>query len=618
MEQGVQASGQPGLTNGQAKTKSLIYSLSALSVFAPGLARAQSGPAEGVSWLWALFVVLLLAALAVTGYLALRGRHLGRTSRDWASFPQDNPYPVLRISSQGEVLFANQASEDLLSKWGAYPGGTAPPEVAEAAARVAAGGGVESLQLTLNRRVLSLSLSAVSGQDYVHAYARDITDFQRAQERLAASEANYRTIFDSAQDAIFLHDAATGQIVDLNRRAGQMFGYSSEKLRRLGVGDLSSGEAPFNQEGALSLVHRVAAGSPQVVEWHAKAQGGRLFWAEVSLKKAEINGRHLVVAVVRDISHRKENEKRLQLAARVIENTMEGLVVTDPKGNIQMVNPAFSAITGYSAPEVLGQNPRLLKSNRHEPEFYTRMWGDLMEKGQWQGEIWNRRKSGEAYPQWLTITAIADPQKETVHYLGMFHDITILKEHQERMERRAYHDPLTGLPNRLLLNDRLQMALARAQRSGRFLAVMFTDLDGFKQVNDSLGHAMGDLMLQQVAARLKASLRDEDTISRQGGDEFVIILPDLADAGYAEVAARRVLAAVAQPYELEGNPARVTISLGIAVYPADGEDSDTLLRRADKAMYQAKQEGKNAFRFWSSLDQKQDPADQAIPAGSKG
>ena len=458
----------------------------------------------------------------------------------------------------------------------------------------------------------------MAGHGYVHAYTRDITDFQKAQQRLAASEANYRTIFDSAQDAIFLHDAATGRIVDHNQRAGQMFGYSVEEFRQFNVGEISSGEAPFRQEGALSMIHRAAAGNPQVVEWHAKAKGGRLFWAEVSLKKATMDGRQMVVAVVRDISHRKENEKQLQLAARVIENTMEGLLVTDLEGNIQMVNPAFSAITGFAAPEVLGKNPRLLKSGRHDAEFYAQMWRDLVDKGQWQGEIWNRRKSGEAYPQWLTITAIADSRQRTAHYLGMFHDITNLKQSQAWIERQAYHDPLTGLPNRLLLGDRLQMALARAQRSGRVLVVMFSDLDRFKRINDGLGHAIGDLLLQQVAARLKASLRDEDTIGRQGGDEFVIILPDLADAGYAEVAARRVLAAVAAPYELEGRATQVTISLGIAVFPGDGEDSETLLRRADEAMYQVKQEGRNGFRFWRPGDQDRERTSQATPAEGKG
>lgn len=618
MEHGVHAAGQASPARGQIRAGKFKYGLSALLVFAPGAAQAQTGGTPGGSGLWLLLLVLLLAALALAGFLALRQRRFRRQSGDWSSFPQDNPFPVLRISRAGEVLFANPASQDLLSKWGSFVGGQAPPEVAQAAGRVAAGGDLEELQLTLNRRILSLALSPVAGQSYVHAYARDITDFQKAQQRLAASEANYRTIFDSAQDGIFLHDAASGSIVDHNQRAGKMFGYSGEELRRLGVGDISSGEAPFNQEGALSVIHRAAAGRPQVVEWQAKAKSGRLFWAEVSLKRASMDGRQMVVAVVRDISHRKESEKRLQLAARVIENTMEGLLVTDPEGTIQMVNPAFSAITGYGAPEVLGQNPRLLKSDRHDPEFYAAMWRDLTEKGQWQGEIWNRRKDGEAYPQWLTITAIADPQKQTAHYLGMFHDITILKQSQDKIKRQAYHDPLTGLPNRLLLNDRLQMALARAQRSGRVLAVIFSDLDGFKQVNDSLGHAMGDLMLQEVARRLRACLRDEDTISRQGGDEFVIILPDLADAGYAEVAARRVLAAVSQPYDLEGQSASVTISLGIAVFHGGEEDSETLLRRADKAMYQAKQQGKNAFRFWQAANQEQEPSQQTAPAGGEG
>ncbi|MEZ4528358.1 MAG: diguanylate cyclase [Desulfobacterales bacterium] len=297
-----------------------------------------------------------------------------------------------------------------------------------------------------------------------------------------------------------------------------------------------------------------------------------------------------------EIAERQKAEQQLRLAASVFENAVEGILITSADGTIQKVNPGFTAITGYSAEEVVGHNPRMFKSGRHEIDFYKKMWKELLEKGQWQGEIWNRRKSGEPYPEWMSIAVIRDAQGEPHHYVGLFRDITDEKQTQDQLAHQAYHDPLTGLPNRLLFNDRLGRALAYAERNGINLAVLFLDLDKFKNINDTHGHHIGDLLLQEVAVRLKKSVRNEDTVARMGGDEFTLILHDThrGEPDACETA-RRILASLSAPFDLENQEIHTTPSIGIAIYPNDGKDAETLVNRADAAMYRAKHEGRGRY-----------------------
>ncbi len=306
-----------------------------------------------------------------------------------------------------------------------------------------------------------------------------------------------------------------------------------------------------------------------------------------------------IVGAMQDITERRRSEEEMRLLVRVFENTIEGIVVTDANEVIQMVNRAFTDVTGYSAEEAVGQTPRLLNSGRHSRDFYADMWASLMNSGYWQGEIWNRRKSGEAYPEWLTITAIRDARGQVSHYVGVFHDITETKRNQEQIAYQAYHDALTGLPNRLLFNDRLKMALARAQRKHTGLAVMFLDLDRFKNINDSLGHAVGDRLLQSVAKRLVHWLREEDTVARLGGDEFIMLLQDTMDPEYAMHVGQRILESLSEPFRVGGQDLYVSASIGITLYPHDGRDLETLVSNADIAMYRAKEEGRNNCKLFT-------------------
>jgi len=307
--------------------------------------------------------------------------------------------------------------------------------------------------------------------------------------------------------------------------------------------------------------------------------------------------------MIMDISRRRQEEMELQLAAKVFENSVEGVMISDAKGQILRVNRAFSLVTGYSEGDVVGRSPRVLRSGRHEKKFYSKMWLRIKEKGAWQGEIWNKRKNGEVYAEWLSISAIRDERGNVTHYVGIFSDVTEQKLSEERIKNLSYYDQLTSLPNRRLFQERLKQAMVRAHRDGQWVAVMFLDLDRFKTVNDTFGHAIGDLLLQKTAERLQQCVRASDTLARLGGDEFTVVLADLegqqAAVKGAAAVADKMLAALTRPFDLPGQEIVTSTSIGIALYPQDSDTISDLLRYADSAMYQAKAQGRGNYIFYS-------------------
>ncbi|MGA3081332.1 MAG: EAL domain-containing protein [Terracidiphilus sp.] len=308
-----------------------------------------------------------------------------------------------------------------------------------------------------------------------------------------------------------------------------------------------------------------------------------------------------IIMFSEDITQQKQAEERLRLAASVFTHSREGIVITDLDGNILDVNDTFTRITGYDRDEVLGRNPRLLSSGLHGREFYAEMWRAIKETGQWSGEIWNRHKSGEIYPEMLTINALFGESGDVWQYVALFSDISALKEHERKLEHVAHYDILTGLPNRVLLADRLHQAMAQSRRRDQPLAVAFLDLDGFKAVNDRHGHEAGDQLLTALATRLKQTLRDGDTLARLGGDEFVVVLLDMGDIGLRSRVLNRLLEAVREPTLLGDLVLQVSASLGVTFYPqARDVDADLLLRQADHAMYQAKLAGGNCFHIFDA------------------
>ena len=345
-----------------------------------------------------------------------------------------------------------------------------------------------------------------------------------------------------------------------------------------------------------------ATGEPQTCELRMVKKDGAVFWAHLQATRAQDEdegGAAVIRITLSDITERKHAEIKLHLAACVFTHTREGILITEPDGTILEVNDAFTRITGYRRDEVLGRNPHLLSSGFHDPLFFAALWRDLTEKGHWYGEIWNRRKDGETYPEMLTISAVRNAQGQTQQYVGLFSDITTLKTHQQQLEHIAHYDMLTTLPNRVLLADRLQQALTQSQRRGQPVAVILLDLDGFKAINDDYGHESGDQLLITVATRMKQALREGDTLARIGGDEFVAVLPDLADVAACVPLLTRLLAAAATPVRIGDLTLQVSASLGITFYPqVDDVDADQLLRQADQAMYQAKLAGKNRYHLF--------------------
>lgn len=328
--------------------------------------------------------------------------------------------------------------------------------------------------------------------------------------------------------------------------------------------------------------------------------GGERFVRHYIAQERDAGGRLLRLSgTLQDISEFKRRELALQQAAAVYEHTLEGVMIADPNKRILDVNQAFSAITGYPRDELLGQTPRLLHSGHHDAGFYRRLWQTVEESGRWQGEIWNRHKDGSVAPAWLTVTTVRDEYGAVRNYVGVFSDIAQIKKSAAEMAQLAHYDSLTTLPNRLLFLSRLEHAIQTAKRERRRVAVLFIDLDNFKQINDTRGHGAGDHLLVEVAARLKDCLRANDTVARIGGDEFLILLENQkADNPVIDIA-NKIVKACARPFQLEGQAVEVGCSVGISIYPRDGQDAETLMRNADAAMYQAKNDGKGAFRFYT-------------------
>lgn len=300
-----------------------------------------------------------------------------------------------------------------------------------------------------------------------------------------------------------------------------------------------------------------------------------------------------------DITKRKEMENNLRLSATVFENTTEGVIITDADENIISTNKAVFDITGYENYEIIQKPISIIKSERHDDEFYRDIQKTVSKTGSWQGEIWNKRKNGEIYPQWLNISVVKNANKEISNYVWVFSDISAIKESQQKLDHLAHHDPLTGLPNRLLLDVRMTQSLSRARRNKSKIAVMFLDLDHFKNVNDTLGHPVGDLLLQEVSRRLSDCVREEDTVCRQGGDEFIVILEELHDSHFASDVAQKIIISLAQKYNLQGHDVFVTCSIGISLYPDDSEDMTTLFKNADSALYKAKEQGRNTYQYYT-------------------
>jgi len=455
---------------------------------------------------------------------------------------------------------------------------------------------------------------AAEGEELTFCSVQDITVRKRAEQLLKASEARQIAIFEATPDAMLISDEH-GMIVMANRQAERLLGYQINELAGLSIEILvpersRAGHPALRAKFAAASVAR-PMGTGRMVQ--AQRKDGSEFDAEISLSPIRTTEGLLFASALRDITERKKMEAELRIAATAFES-QEGMIITDADSVILRVNHAFTDITGYTAEEAVGQTPRLLQSGRHDAAFYAAMWESINRTGSWKGDIWDRRKNGEIYPKWLTITAVKANDGTVTHYVSTHVDITEHKAAQDEIKQLAFYDPLTQLPNRRLLLDRLGQTMAASKRNGIYAALMFLDLDNFKPLNDIHGHGVGDLLLADVAQRIVHCVREADTVARFGGDEFVVVLSEL-DADQAEstaqagLVAEKIRAALAEPYGLtlqqqDVAPTtiehRCTSSIGVVMFIDHEASEEDILKWADIAMYQAKEDGRNRVRFFDA------------------
>jgi len=417
---------------------------------------------------------------------------------------------------------------------------------------------------------------------------------------ISEGEERFRLMVEGVKDYAILMLDDRGMVMTWNAGAARIKGWQAEEIIGQHFGRFYTEQDRESGVPEQALATALITGQYREEGWRVR-KNGTLFRASVLITAMRDTQGHVkgFAKVTRDITAHHQQEERLRLAATVFRSTQEGVAITDANGRVLVVNPAFERVTEYTESEVTRRNLSLLASGRHDRDFFQNMWRDITEFGNWQGEIWNRRKGGEIYPGWLTISAVRDEGGKIVNFVGVFTDITRIAHAETQMEHLAHHDALTDLPNRLLLHSRLAHTLERAHRTERICAVMFLDLDRFKAVNDQFGHEAGDELLKAAAQRLRLHLRENDTVARLGGDEFVIVLEDLASVEGAELVARAIIERLQQPFHLPGGQdAHIGCSVGISVFPDDGQDGETLIRHADAALYKAKEAGRGTWRLY--------------------
>ena len=423
--------------------------------------------------------------------------------------------------------------------------------------------------------------------DISHALERFAAERARhaLQAEIAETKSRMDNILDSIDQVIWSADAESGQVLFLNRAIETICGRPSRDFY-CNVSLWRGVVHPDDAAVSATMLERLREHGSASAELRILRPNGEVRWVynHAWLIRDGAGKAIRVDGVMSDITERKRAQAELELSAKVFEQSAEGIVICDADNRILSVNGAFCEITGYAPDEAIGRDPAMLKSGRHDRDFFLQLWRALTETGRWQGEVWNRRKSGDIYPEFLSISALRDAAGKVTHYIGMFSDISQHKQAEERIRHLAHFDALTGLPNRALLDDRIAQATIQAQRSKHPVALMFLDLDRFKNINDSLGHRVGDEVLVETARRLTVGMRDEDTVSRLGGDEFILLLPNTDADGAAHVA-QKTIEAMADPFRIDGNELTVSPSIGIAMYPGDGPDLETLTQSADVAMY---------------------------------
>jgi diguanylate cyclase (GGDEF)-like protein/PAS domain S-box-containing protein len=462
----------------------------------------------------------------------------------------------------------------------------------------------------LTRQNKLLRQSVAQGDRIQRMWQDSVAELKRTKKALKLSEERFHLAVSGSRDGIWDWDLVNDQAY-YSSRWKAMLGYGEDEIGA-DINETLDRLHPDEAQQVRDAIDAYLTGALERFEVMARLQSKAGTYRWILMRGQALRDRAgkavRFVGTNADLTERMKTEQQLKLGAQVMESTHEGVIVTDRKAIIEAVNPAFTALTGYASEDVIGRNPSLLSSGRHPAEFFQAMWHTLEREGSWKGEIWNRRRDGQLFAEALRISAIRNSLGEVTHYVGILSDITEQKEHQERLHHMAFHDALTGLPNRLVFNDRLGQALRQARRHGDKVAVLFFDLDKFKAVNDTFGHKVGDLLLQEVTARVRSCLREEDTIARIGGDEFCAVVRGSDQVQQIGDVGRRIIDQLNQPFEIDGHRCQIGCSIGISRYPTDSQDQAQLIRFADEAMYQAKADGRNRLVFHPESDRENNAA----------
>ena len=425
----------------------------------------------------------------------------------------------------------------------------------------------------------------------------DITEFKSAELAKVASEGRYQQLFQNTPYPMWVFDRKTLRFLSVNDAAVAQYGYTQAEFLGMGINDIRSRKEVVRLANSLNAEH-VPDGRRSEGECRHRHQDGTEFWVEIASHAVEFNGHDARMVVAQNITARREAQERQRLIAQVFESSQEGIFITDAQNRFVSVNRSFTHITGYALADIKGHSATLLKSDRQDKAFYKAMSAKVAAEGRWEGEVWSRCKSGKLFPAWLTLSAIQDEHQQVSQYLGIFTETSTHKDAEERIQRLANYDSLTNLPNRALLNDRAQVALATAHKKQGQVVAMQLNVDHFKNINELFGHDAGDAVLVELAKRLVGNIKTGDTVSRLGGDDFTILLPasSALDAGSV---ALRLLAAVGEPLHIGGQVVRVTASMGIAEYPDNGQTWTQLAQAAETAVNQAKRDGRNTVSHFS-------------------
>jgi diguanylate cyclase (GGDEF)-like protein/PAS domain S-box-containing protein len=515
-------------------------------------------------------------------------------------FPSENPNPVFGIRPDGSILYANDVAKPVLEKCSSGLNRQIPDSCKGALDEALRSGSVRELDVPVEERTYQITFIPSKSGDVVFAYGKDVTDRKKGEEILMRSRETLAKAQEIAHIGNWDWNIKTGGL-EWSDEIYRIFGFKPQEFTATYNAFLERLH-PDDRQGVEDAVTGAVAGkAPYEVEHRIVRPDGEerivLEWGEVFyVEKGEP---YRMLGIVQDITSRKRSEDRLKLARGIFENALEGVLVTDADGKIIMVNPAFTRITGYSAEEVLGQDPRILQSERQPKEFYEAMWKSLLTDGKWAGEIWNRRKNGEAFPENLSITAVNDKYGRVMQYVSVFYDLSEMKRSEEEITYKSNFDALTKLPNRTLFMDRLDRALVRHSKDNKELAVLYIGIDGFRKVNESMGYTVGDALLQAIAKRLTETIGKLSTPSRFGGDEYVILLDDIESSGQIAELAAEIFDTFRLPFRAGEESIFLTASVGVSAFPDDGDTSEILIKNSNIAMTQAKKNGRDRYSFFT-------------------